>query len=45
MRAISRLVDCSINTVTRELVLAGQACADFPRPHGAERDGAARPMR
>ena len=29
MRAISRLVDVSINTVTRELVLAGQACADF----------------
>jgi len=29
MRSISRLVDVSINTVTRELVLAGQACADF----------------
>lgn len=29
MRAVSRLVDCSINTVTRELVLAGTACADF----------------
>lgn len=29
MRAISRLVDVSINTVTRELILAGQACADF----------------
>ena len=29
MRAISRLADVSINTVTRELVLAGQACADF----------------
>jgi IS1 family transposase len=29
MRAVSRLVDCSINTVTRELLLAGQACADF----------------
>src|ERR1700737_4945464 len=29
MRSVSRLVDVSINTVTRELVLAGQACADF----------------
>jgi IS1 family transposase len=29
MRSISRVVDVSINTVTRELVLAGQACADF----------------
>jgi IS1 family transposase len=29
MRSISRIVDVSINTVTRELVLAGQACADF----------------
>src|ERR1035437_1908312 len=29
MRSISRLVDVSINTVTRELVLAGQVCADF----------------
>jgi IS1 family transposase len=29
MRSISRTVDVSINTVTRELVLAGQACADF----------------
>ena len=29
MRSISRLVDVSINTVTRELILAGQACADF----------------
>lgn len=29
MRSISRIVDISINTVTRELVLAGQACADF----------------
>src|SRR5260370_40881429 len=29
MRSVSRLVDVSINTVTRELILAGQACADF----------------
>ena len=29
MRSVSRLVDVSINTVTRELVLAGEACADF----------------
>src|ERR1700720_3130585 len=29
MRSVSRIVDVSINTVTRELVLAGQACADF----------------
>ena len=29
MRSVSRLVDVSINTVTRELVLAGQACTDF----------------
>lgn len=29
MRAVSRLVDVSINTVTRELILAGEACADF----------------
>jgi hypothetical protein len=29
MRAVSRLVDVSINTVRRELVLAGQPCADF----------------
>jgi IS1 family transposase len=29
MRAISRVVDCSINTVTRELIQAGQACAEF----------------
>ena len=29
MRSISRIVDVSINTVTRELVLAGEACADF----------------
>ena len=26
---LSRVVDVSINTVTRELILAGQACADF----------------
>ncbi len=29
MRSVSRVVDVSINTVTRESVLAGQACADF----------------
>jgi IS1 family transposase len=29
MRAVSRLVDCSINTVTRELIQAGEACADY----------------
>jgi IS1 family transposase len=29
MRSVSRIVEVSINTVTRELVLAGQACADF----------------
>jgi IS1 family transposase len=29
MSAVARLADVSINTVTRELVLAGQACADF----------------
>jgi IS1 family transposase len=29
MRSVSRLVDVSINTVTRELVLAGEACAEF----------------
>ena len=29
MRSTSRIVDVSINTVTRELILAGQACADF----------------
>ena len=29
MRSASRIVDVSINTVTRELVLAGQACTDF----------------
>lgn len=29
MRAISRVVGVSINTVTRELVMAGQACAEF----------------
>src|SRR5712675_524527 len=29
MRSISRLVDVSINTVTRELIMAGQASADF----------------
>ncbi len=29
MRSVSRLVDASINTVARELVLAGEACADF----------------
>lgn len=29
MRSISRVVDCSINTVTRELVVAGNACAEF----------------
>src|SRR5215472_3150066 len=29
MRSISRLVDVSINTVTRELILAGNACLDF----------------
>src|ERR1019366_4213418 len=29
MRSVSRLVDVSINTVTRELILAGQACAAF----------------
>lgn len=31
MRSISRTVDVSINTVTRELVMAGGACADFHR--------------
>lgn len=29
MRSISRVCDVSINTVTRELVMAGGACADF----------------
>jgi IS1 family transposase len=29
MRSISRLVDVSINTVTRELIVAGNACLDF----------------
>jgi IS1 family transposase len=29
MRSVSRIVDVSINTVTRELVLAGKACAAF----------------
>lgn len=29
MSSVSRLVDVSINTVTRELVLAGQACMEF----------------
>ncbi|MFI5395011.1 MAG: IS1 family transposase [Candidatus Binatia bacterium] len=29
MRSVARLVDVSINTVARELVLAGQACAAF----------------
>jgi IS1 family transposase len=29
MRSVSRLVDVSINTVTRELVLAGEACTEF----------------
>ncbi|MBI1814115.1 MAG: DDE-type integrase/transposase/recombinase [Deltaproteobacteria bacterium] len=29
MRSVSRLVDVSINTVTRELILAGQACTAF----------------
>lgn len=29
MRAVSRLVDVSLNTVARELILAGEACADF----------------
>ena len=29
MRSISRVVDVSINTVTRYLILAGQACARF----------------
>jgi IS1 family transposase len=29
MRTISRLVDVSINTVTRELIVAGEACAAF----------------
>jgi IS1 family transposase len=29
MRSISRVVDVSINTVTRYLVVAGQACAEF----------------
>lgn len=29
MRSISRVCDVSINTVTRELVMAGSACADF----------------
>ena len=29
MRSLSRVVDVSINTVTRELVLAGRACEDF----------------
>jgi IS1 family transposase len=29
MRSISRVVDCSINTVSRELVIAGYACAEF----------------
>ena len=29
MRSSSRILDISINTVTRELALAGQACADF----------------
>lgn len=29
MRSVSRLAEVSINTVTRELVLTGQACADF----------------
>ncbi len=27
MRSISRLVDCSINSVTKELILTGEACA------------------
>lgn len=29
MRSVSRVCDVSINTVTRELVMAGGACADF----------------
>ena len=29
MRSISRVVDVSINTVTRYLVIAGQACSEF----------------
>ncbi|HVN63596.1 MAG TPA: DDE-type integrase/transposase/recombinase [Candidatus Binataceae bacterium] len=29
MPSVSRLVDVSINTVTRELILAGEACFDF----------------
>jgi IS1 family transposase len=29
MRSVSRIVDVSINTVTRELILAGRACAAF----------------
>ncbi len=29
MRSVSRLLDVSINTVTRELILAGEACVDF----------------
>lgn len=29
MRSVSRIIDCSINTVSRELVVAGEACAEF----------------
>jgi IS1 family transposase len=29
MRSVSRIVDCSINTVSRELITAGKACAEF----------------
>lgn len=33
MRAISRIVDCSINTVTKLLIEVGQACAEYQDKH------------
>ena len=33
MRAVSRVVGCSINTVTKILIEAGEACADYHQEH------------